>query len=901
MALTSHGHLSQATLTLWAKSDRGKESDAWHPLICHLLDVAASCYEIISLEPQRYRDLLAIDFHTTAERAVALTVALVGLHDLGKANAWFQRKSESCVGRVKEANFDFPPEKDAEIAHGIISQAFLYELLPRRFSLSCEAARLLADAVGAHHGYRTQPPEFAQAMRRAGRRRPLWKAATEELFDEVWEVCDAPDQWSLPSLSAPAFQRLMGLTSVADWIGSSLEFAAYDGNGKGYFEQARGRARERLRQVGWQQRLPLRSGATFGQLFSYLAPEGSTFEPRGLQKAVVELLEGVSEPVLLLVEAPMGEGKTEASFYAHVAIQNAVGHRGAYIGLPSQATGNAMFERLHAFLEGQGRKQAPDLQLLHGAQLLNDSYQDLRIKSNVIRPGEDGANVVAQTYFSHLKRALLSEYGAGTIDQALLGILGIKHQFVRLWGLGNRTVILDEVHAYDTYTSELLLALVRWLRSLGSSVILMSATLPRATRQQMLEAFAGAAALTANLPYPRVALVHQGQVREQTFLTRPLACFELHPAPVTIPDLADQAAKLVEEGGCLACIVNTVDRAQQLYLALEKRLGKDDVMLFHARFPIEQKQKIEEMVLARFGKGDSAAPNPDRPRRAVLVATQVVEQSLDLDFDVMVTDLAPIDLILQRAGRLHRHDKNTGGRGRHETAKLLVAGLASEDIRGDCKWTYWEVIYNAGILVRSWLRLKTHTAVDLNSDLDPLVQCVYDTSQRLPGQEPFDEFLESNSVKAGNEQDIDQRDASFAELGNPDGVEWQTPPRRQTGDPDDPQGPLLTRKTQETVTVVPVYGSAGEYYLDPLMTQRIKMGASLPLAQAKVVFGRTVKISRIGIVKALQSRAWQPWSKTALLQNVYPLYLDNGRAKFSKTTVSLHPDLGLVYEKEQSV
>lgn len=902
MALTSKGSLSPSTLTLWAKSDRGKESGRWHPLICHLLDVAASCLEIIDLEPYRYRELLAIDLQTTPERAVALTAALIGLHDLGKANAWFQRKSESCLGRVQEAGFDFPPLSTDEIPHGIISMALLYDVFTTQFGIDRNTATLLADAVGAHHGFRTSSEEFGKAVLRTRKSKPIWKTAVQKLFQEVWDACDAPStaEWTLTELSAAAFQRLMGLTSVADWIGSSLDFSTFEGDSKAYLEQARVRARERLKQVGWSQRLPLRSDADFGSIFSYLAPPGAVFSPRGLQKAVVEALDGVTEPVLLLVEAPMGEGKTEASFYAHIALQNAVGHRGAYVGLPSQATGNAMFERLHAFLREQGREQAPDLQLLHGAQLLNDGYQKLVIKSNLSDPGdEDDENVVAKSYFTHLKRALLSEYGAGTIDQALLGILPVKHQFVRLWGLGNRTVILDEVHAYDTYTGNLLLALVRWLRVLGSSVILMSATLPRATREQMLEAFAGGPVTSSPPPYPRLATVHGGQVKETTFSTRPLACFELEKAPVEVGELAERTAELVRDGGCLACIVNTVERAQQLYLELSARLGEVEVMLFHARFPIEQKQRIESEVLKLFGKGEEDGPNPERPRRAVLVATQVVEQSLDLDFDVMITDLAPIDLILQRAGRLHRHDKNRGHRGSHERAMLLVSGLGQDDVREGWEKhaTYWHVIYHPSVLVRTWLALKALTQVDLNKDLDPLVQRVYDGNVRLGGQDMYDEYLVNCDSEAANQEAIDKRDASFAELGNPDSAAWEAVPRK-AWENDDPQGPLLTRKTQETVTVVPLYRVAEKCCLDPAGQVAVPIKAKLPLTLAKTVFGRTVKISRIGVVKALQAGQRLPWSETPLLQNVYPLYLDsNGQATLAKTLITLEPELGLVYRK----
>ena len=221
------------------------------------------------------------------------------------------------------------------------------------------------------------------------------------------------------------------------------------------------------------------------QTFSYLVDAGETFRPRALQTRISDLLENIDAPALFVVEAPMGEGKTELAFYAHLELQRQNGHRGLYVALPTQATGNAMFERTRDFLQTFSATRSDlaerlDLQLLHGATLLKESYQDI-----VIRKIDEKENevVVARSYFSHRKRALLSEYGVGTVDQALLSVLNIKHQFVRLWGLGNRVVVLDEVHAYDTYTGTLIESLVRWLHALGSSVIVITNDEPELARR----------------------------------------------------------------------------------------------------------------------------------------------------------------------------------------------------------------------------------------------------------------------------------------------------------------------------------------------------------------------------------------------------------------------------------
>src|SRR5207302_2459034 len=212
-------------------------------------------------------------------------------------------------------------------------------------------------------------------------------------------------------------------------------------------------------------------------------------------------------------------------------------------------------------------------------------------------------------------------------DQSLLAVLNVKHQFVRLWGLANRTVIIDEVHAYDTYTSGLIFSLVRWLHALGSSVVVLTATLPAAKRRELLAAAGAADAPEAT--YPRLTRVAASRAEVASFPAHPQPAINLESAPADVLALARLLADLARRGGCVACIVNTVQRAQALYQAL--RGGAVALWMFHARYPAEKRQRLEELVAGLFGKEGA------RPERGVLVATQVVEQSLDLDFDTMVT------------------------------------------------------------------------------------------------------------------------------------------------------------------------------------------------------------------------------------------------------------------------
>lgn len=882
--------LSPSTQALWAKSDRSKDSWDWHPLICHLLDVAAACLEIIDREPRSYKQLLATDFEATPEDATRIVAALVGLHDIGKANPAFQSKNEACAARVAAAGFDLRCGK--EIPHGIVSQAILTDLLQEQLGSNRRLAGLLADAVGAHHGFRSETGLTRSAASERRVTAPHWREAQTELLLAVWTTLRAPQPLTLSRLSPGAFQRLTGLTSVADWIGSSLSYAEFGESAETYLGDARGRVRDRLNQLGWTPRTSLSANSDFSHLFQFLNG-GHSFVPRPLQVEVAKLTAGLTEPTLLLIEAPMGEGKTEAAFQAHVAIQNQLKHRGAYVGLPSQATGNAMFERLAAFLKAQGRQQPPDLQLLHGASLLNDAYQELVHRSNTQSDVDREESLTARTYFTHLKRALLSEYGAGTIDQALLSILPVKHHFVRLWGLGNRTVILDEVHAYDTYTGELLNHLVAWLRAMGSSVILMSATLPAATREGLITAFGAASELEQPTYYPRITRVHQGETTTVGFVSRQLPTLQVHSAPVPIAEIAELAKKLVMDGGCLSCIVNTVDRAQQLYEALE---GFDGMrFLLHARFPIDQKQALESDILRHFGKGANPGPNPERPRKAILVGTQVIEQSLDLDFDVMITDLAPIDLILQRAGRLHRHGINSSLRGSHGSAVLYVASMGAADPLDEWTDTYWEFVYEPSILLGSWMCLSELSTINLNTDLDPLVQRVYNPDCRFAQQERFLAFLERSLDRKHSDEERDLRTARFATLGSPQTNAWERPPRDRLSEH---RQNLLTRKSEPTVTVVPVFAIGGREFLDRDGRESVVRRRKLPVRSAKTIYQKTIRISRRGLVHQLKNLE-QPWDQTPLLRDVYLLPLESGEKVVGNTVLRLDPELGLVYERSQ--
>ena len=876
---------------IWAKTTAGETANwRWHPLILHLLDVAASADAILAREPDSTRRQIAAILGMEWEDARPWLLLIIACHDLGKASPGFQCKWPELLSRV---SLRLPRSPNTEINHAFVSQVALSELL-REHGWPEELAELVADAVGCHHGARVTSNQFNHLM---GDRRALgddcWTQARRDLLASLLSVFKPTGLPTKQTLSGPDFMLLSGLTSFADWIGSNEDgfpFGGPDdcGDLEGWFQKRRLQADQALDAICWLPRTPLCSEEkTFEQVFR--------FSPRPLQKAVAEALSTLTQPSIMLVEAPMGEGKTEAAFYGHLELQRKFGHRGLYVALPTKATGNAMFNRTLKFISSQGNSRQLDLQLLHGSTLLNETYQHLRLSG--IYDGNTGGEVRAGEWFTNKKRALLSEYGVGTVDQALLPILPVRHHFVRLWGLANRVVVFDEIHAYDTYTGTLLIHLLRWLLALGSSVVLLSATLSPSTRRKLAEVV-GEEMPEKEAAYPRLTLYSSGKVQQVHFEADPKRrrFVRLQALPAEVTSLHAALVQHLDSGGLGLALVNTVQRAQDLYrlfppgeplLRKEERVGKrlpdgTEIYLFHARYPADRRQQREEQVLEVFGETGC------RTGRKILIATQVAEQSLDLDFDLIVTDLAPIDLILQRAGRLWRHERDD--RPLSEPL-LVVAGLDGDEPPDFGKPLWWGAVYREDVLLRTWSLLKDMSGLTLPDEIDSLVTRVYEEQVDLP--ESLQERLNVAIVQGDGTDFAKKSQADRAFIGFPEDASWNDTSRQIKADDDEPGlHPTLiaqTRLGEPSVVVVPL---SSEDDFNPSIIPGF--------ARAKEWSLRAMNLSRKGTVKRLQALGIpEAWKKSSILRNCFPLELDEyGRWKLDGL-VRLDNDLGLVYETKE--
>lgn len=872
---------------IWAKI--GQNGDVrWHPLILHMLDVAATSDAILEREPESTRRRIATCLGMEWEDARPWLLLVIACHDLGKACPGFQCKWMDMTGLQPTRS------PNTEINHAFVSQIALAEFLRER-GWPDELAELVADAVGCHHGSRASPITLYDLE---GDRRAIgkddWKQVRQGLVEALLEVFKPIKIPAKQTLTGPDFMLLSGLTSFADWIGSNEEWFPF-GTSEDcddldrWFKERRVRAGQALDEIGWRPRTPLSLEAkSFEQVFK--------FPPRPLQRAVADAVINLKGPAILLVEAPMGEGKTEAAYFAHLELQRRFGHRGLYVALPTKATGNAMFKRTLKFLRDQGTDRKLDLQLLHGGTLLNDTFQNLRLSS--IHDSNLGGEVRAGEWFTNKKRALLSEYGVGTVDQALLPILPVRHNFVRMWGLANRVVVFDEIHAYDTYTGTLLVHLLRWLLALGTSAILLSATLPPSIRTALANAVGGKQP-EQEKAYPRLTVFCPGkEATQKHFKADPARRLTLKIQDISadLPSMRTALDMHLANGGMGLALVNTVQRAQELYrlfpegepLVLEgQRIGKRladgaEVYLFHARFPAEQRQKRENHALDIFGESG------DRLGRKILIATQVAEQSLDLDFDLIATDLAPIDLVLQRAGRLWRHARKS-----RPIAEpiLLIAGLACDEPPSFEKPLWWSAVYREDILLHTWILLRNKQSLTLPDEIDILVQAVYEEKIDVP--ESLRERLDKSSVAEDGEVIAHRGQANQAIIGFPDDASWNDPARFVLYDEDEPgvHRTLMakTRLGEDSIVVIPLF-----------LDDEFSSIATPDFDQAKWWFLQAVSISRKDVVRKLRAFGVpEGWKKSPLLRNCFPLMLDAQGCWIEDAKVRLDDDLGLVYEPKE--
>jgi len=584
--------------------------------------------------------------------------ALAALHDLGKISPGFQRKCEIWLEENDLSKIDrnYVWDTAMEPDHGKVSHAAIQSFLSE-IGADHSTAKYVSAVLGAHHG-RLNPPSDRGYQPSKGISDSSgwidWDAERRINAQRIWDRFAAGDAFLKMDDLSPALWWLAGLTSVADWIGSDERFFQPGKSDEAIDKNVA--AHTALDAIGFK-KIELIPGLSFHDLFHDPEHPEIFWHPNEMQEKAIRTISG---PGVYLIEAPMGMGKTEAALWAAYQLLASGKATGIYFALPTQATSNRMHLRMKEFVR-RVSKTPSESRLIHGNSWLFD--QDVQLQSAATCPESVREDARAgRDWFASSKRALIASFGVGTIDQALLGVVAAKHFFVRHFALAGKVVILDEVHSYDIYTGTLIDKLITTLEGLGCTVIVLSATLTGKRRDQIIDYSSGDSD-DADLPYPVIAGRLEGCPLVPVSATPP------NPRTVKVEfvsagDAAEDAVALARNGGAVIWICNTIDAAQKQYQQLIDMTYKEfPVGLLHARFPFWRREELENTWMERFGKDGATRCG------SILVSTQIVEQSVDLDADLMITELAPTDMLLQRLGRLWRHNRRIR---QVDTARLCI-------------------------------------------------------------------------------------------------------------------------------------------------------------------------------------------------------------------------------------
>jgi CRISPR-associated endonuclease/helicase Cas3 len=850
--------LSPAARSVWAKSP--DDTGAWLPLWQHMDDsahVAAKLFD--DWLPRQTQELLARDFDRDIAQARTALCFLAGIHDLGKATPAFAVQCELLAQRMRDQGLFMLTKGqllNREYAHHTVAgHRLLVEWLDTK-GWDTVTSRSWAVVLGGHHGVPPTDRGIAEAdpvLRPHLYGNGTWEEVRGELLERIASDSGAAPllaEWRQRKISQQFQVIATGVVIVADWLASNPGFFPYLADPL----PSPGDQRQRIDRAWAEVKLPQSwtppapiddTAALYKQRFEL----PKTAQVRPVQRAVAEVATSSPGLGLLIIEAPMGEGKTEAALAAVEILARHRGSGGLLVALPTQATTDAMFARIVDWLDRLG---APDqsvagaLTLSHGKARLNRLYAGLMEQGSIEDVGVDqptgsaGHAVIAHAWLSGRKKGPLANFMVGTIDQLLFAGLKARHLMLRHLGIAGKVVVIDEIHAYDAFMGSYLNKVLTWLGSYGVPVIALSATLPEQRRielhrsylagRRMGEPAAAAESFEVESGYPVLTWTEESKLRSRTVepSDRRMSVALRH-----LPDDLDELAELLKErlkdGGNALVVRNTVRRV----LAAADRLEVEfpgEVTVAHSRFIALDRMRNDEQLLDAFGHPGRAR---HRPQRRVVVASQVAEQSLDVDFDLLVTDLAPVDLVLQRMGRLHRHQRGKGQAERPvrlRTAQVWVTG-ADFDKQPPEPYGGSRRVYGAHSLLRSAAVLapKFDVGLELPAGIAPLVQAAYGALPIGPL-----EWQEAMTAAAEESQRIAQRrnfDAKTFQIQEPKKpgraiVGWVS---ADVGDTDDEgQGQGQVRDGIPTLEVMLLQRDAAGQLRTPGWLESDKAGLAVP-------------------------------------------------------------------------
>lgn len=817
-------NLSKRSKSMWAKVSSVAGDSKWLPLYVHMYDSSEVGRRLWSNWIPYNTKKIVLDgirgdgkSNATMEDAEKLYVFLSAAHDVGKAMPAFQgrkthpntdaeyisRERISATGLKVRDDLESPNE----IPHSHVSEGIL-----ERNGFD----RTVAVVLGGHHGIPPSMKEINRKLRsykdNTGFCIADWRDVQDELLNYALFLADIDaDMIRSMRLSVQAQVILTGAVIMADWMASDEGLFPYSTDSEYSVQKLASRADAAWSEIDlppiWE------PGDNWEKYDLYQARFG--YSPHPFQKTVMDIAKKTTVPGIIVIEAPMGEGKTEAALAISEVFVDKFGLSGVIFALPTQATADGIFERIVKWASASACEFNEDrhsLFLAHGKSHYNRNYtcrSNRRHNVGEENEKDSGDGIIVHEWLNGRKKGLLSDFVISTVDQVLMGGLKQRHLAMRHLGLVNKVVIIDECHAYDAYMNKYLQKILQWLGSYGVPVVILSATLPPECRKDLVEAYlyscrengvTNCSNWVSNRAYPLVTYTEGMNIKQATSekSNRSLTVEIRH---ITDDGLLICIDEMTSSGGYVGIILNTVKRAQDVAKLLRKTYSGDRVHVLHSGFMSMDRTKNEAEVLKILKKENRILP----PHREFIVGTQVMEQSLDLDFDLLITDLCPMDLLIQRMGRLHRHDNV-----RPEplaAAYCYVLDTGTEEFESGSEFIYGTYhLMNTRALLTDKIRLP--------EDISDWVAKAYD-----PAGVPMPKEAEEKYVKAKNDfvtkrsgketkADVYQLKSPGAE---PDLIDWL----EHELDDNEKQAEAKVRDTNGSLEVILIQKDEGKFYFLP--------------------------------------------------------------------------------------
>lgn len=734
-----------AISTFWGKLSRDEPRE-WHPLLHHCADVAACCEALLTRTLLGQRLAVLGGIPQLDDVQIARLSALAALHDIGKFNRGFQAKaggSEAQVcGHVQEvlALFSDGTREEGDRLVRVLPMSDL-----AGWGKEDAALQLLVAAIG-HHG-RPHPCEPPPNFNRS-----VWSGSPfGDPFHGIAELVAVTRRWFPRAFEGggaklppnPAFQHFYaGLVMLADWLGSHREMFPYsEALDVDRMAFARAAALTALLEVGLDVDAPRRALGYGRPDFATISPH-TTPQPAQAKTAELLLEAGGS---LTILEAETGSGKTEAALLRFAQLFHAGVVDGMYFALPTRTAATQIHRRVLEAVDRAFPTDKPPVVLAVPGYLRVDDVDGKRLPGFEVLWNDDARERMRFRGWAaeNPKRYLAGTVVVGTIDQILLSTIMVSHAHLRATAAARQLLVIDEVHASDAYMNCLLEQVLAFHLRGGGHAFLMSATLGADARTRLLNAV-GAEAERPSLeraqvsPYPALTHLHANRAVEVLAVEHRGRVKTIRPRLLDVADdpraVARHAIEAAQRGARVLVVRNLVRdciATQEALEAIAEERGATS-MLFraggvvaphHSRFAREDREILDHAVEAEFGKGRPSG------RGSVLIATQTVEQSLDLDADLLLTDLCPMDVLLQRIGRLHRHQRGRPADFEDPTAVVLVPNqrdlgrfIHASDGLALGPHGYGPVYADMRILEATWRACEEHERFEIPTDNRHLVE-----------------------------------------------------------------------------------------------------------------------------------------------------------------------------------